>query len=639
MADGSIIIDTRVLDAGFKKGISGLKSLAVSGAKAIGVGIGVAAAALGAFAVKATLAAEADATANKRIEAIATSMGLYGDEVQTVTKRLTDLATKTALATGVDDGIIKSTQAKLLTFKELAKTADETGGAFDRATQAAIDLAAAGFGEAETNAVQLGKALQDPIKGITALARSGVTFTQQEKDKIKTLVESGKMLEAQELVLKAIETQVGGTAEATADSSERMKVAFGEITEAAGGPLLTVFDALAPQIIDALDEITPAVESTFGGLAKMLTGQGGEEEFSTGLQTLVESAADGIGKALPVIIQAATTLLVSLANAIPTLLPPLATALLDGIEQIARALPEILPALVEALKTVIVLLAEALTVIMPILAEASAALIPLLAETIGELAPIVIPLVIEALQLMVKVLLENIPVFAKAALALIMGLVKGIVLGFKTLFVNGFKLNKELLAKFKTWLSGSKLMAVGRNLIMGLFDGIKAKWQAVTAWLAGLGDKAKDAIGNIKDKFLGVGRAIVSGIREGITAAWDGLKEKLRALVSGLPAAAKKVLGIRSPSRVFADEIGKPAAQGIGVGFSKAMGGVYAKMQQAVTGEMGRFASVVTPSLQLRQAAVAGATNMTINYNQPVRTYSETVRAQRDLMRGLVTSV
>jgi phage-related protein len=168
---------------------------------------------------------------------------------------------------------------------------------------------------------------------------------------------------------------------------------------------------------------------------------------------------------------------------------------------------------------------------------------------------------------------------------------------------------------------------------------MKSKWDSAAAWLSGLGARAKDAIGNIKDKFLGVGRAIVSGIREGITAAWDGLKEKLRALVSGLPAAAKKVLGIRSPSRVFADEIGKPAAQGIGVGFSKAMGGVYAKMQQAVTGEMGRFASVVTPSLQLRQAAVAGSTNMTINYNQPVRTYSETVRAQRDLMRGLVTSV
>jgi hypothetical protein len=83
-------------------------------------------------------------------------------------------------------------QAKLLTFGELAKSADQAGGAFDRATKAAIDMGAAGFGTAEMNAVQLGKALNDPIKGVAALAKSGVTFTEQEKEKIKTLVESNK---------------------------------------------------------------------------------------------------------------------------------------------------------------------------------------------------------------------------------------------------------------------------------------------------------------------------------------------------------------------------------------------------------------------------------------------------------------
>jgi hypothetical protein len=64
-------------------------------------------------------------------------------------------------------------------------------------------MGAAGFGTAEMNAVQLGKALNDPIKGIAALAKSGVTFTEQEKDKIKTLVESNKLLEAQDMVLES----------------------------------------------------------------------------------------------------------------------------------------------------------------------------------------------------------------------------------------------------------------------------------------------------------------------------------------------------------------------------------------------------------------------------------------------------
>lgn len=211
-----------------------------------------AAAALGGLAaagLKAVKAGERAATANARIEQVATSMGLYGDEVKTVTDRLVTLANKTALATGVDQNSIKLTQAKLLTFKELAKTANTVGGSFDRATKAAVDLAAAGFGEASTNAVQLGKALQDPIKGITALARSGVTFTAQEKEKIRTLVESGRVLEAQELILSAIETQVGGTAEATANATDKIKVGFSQVSEEIGLALLPVFEQLSKALL------------------------------------------------------------------------------------------------------------------------------------------------------------------------------------------------------------------------------------------------------------------------------------------------------------------------------------------------------------------------------------------------------
>ena len=135
-------------------------------------------------------------------------------------------------------------QTTLGTFGELAASADQAGGAFDRTTMAALDLAAAGFGTAESNAVQLGKALNDPVKGLSALAKSGVTFTEQEKDKIKTLVESGKQLEAQEMILAAIEKQVGGTAEATADSSAKMSLGFADLKETLGLALLPAFDAL-----------------------------------------------------------------------------------------------------------------------------------------------------------------------------------------------------------------------------------------------------------------------------------------------------------------------------------------------------------------------------------------------------------
>jgi hypothetical protein len=189
--------------------------------KKAALALAAAGAAAVAFAAKAIQAGEGAATANARIAQINESMGLFGASTDEVTQRLVSYAEATARATGIDTNAIKATQAKLLTFKELAASAGELGGEFDRATQAAIDLGAAGFGTAETNAVALGKALNDPIKGITALSRSGVTFTEVEQERIKTLVASNKVSEAQILILEAIETQVGGTALATANASDK----------------------------------------------------------------------------------------------------------------------------------------------------------------------------------------------------------------------------------------------------------------------------------------------------------------------------------------------------------------------------------------------------------------------------------
>ena len=211
-----------------------------------------AAAALAGLAVaagKALSAGEAVSTANARIEQINESMGLFGTETDAVTNRLVELAESTAMQTGMDNLSIKATQAKLLTFKNLAKTANIGGGAFDRANKAALDMAAAGFGSAESNAVQLGKALENPIKGISALAKSGVTFTDVEKEKIKTLVESGKILQAQEMILKAVETQVGNTAEATANDTDKMKEGFKQFQQQLGLALLPILQAVTPLLL------------------------------------------------------------------------------------------------------------------------------------------------------------------------------------------------------------------------------------------------------------------------------------------------------------------------------------------------------------------------------------------------------
>jgi hypothetical protein len=198
---------------------------------------------LGGFLVTAAKGAEDARIANEKLGSVLDTMGFGA-----ATDRVSAYAESLEKTVAVDADVIKATQTKLATFSNLTKTVGKAGGAFDRATKAALDMAAAGFGTAEGNAVQLGKALQDPIKGIAALAKSGVTFTEQEKEKIRTLTESGKLLEAQEIILKSIEGQVGGTAEASASSFDKMKFSLAGVSDTFGEMLLPVIDAVAPKL-------------------------------------------------------------------------------------------------------------------------------------------------------------------------------------------------------------------------------------------------------------------------------------------------------------------------------------------------------------------------------------------------------
>jgi hypothetical protein len=245
---------------GAQNSLQGLSDKVGGIAKGIGRTIGTLGIALGFTSIvqgfkDSVAAAEEAKVANERIDAIALSMNEFGNQTRKVTDRIKKYAEEQALIVGIDDEVIKATQAKLLTFRELTKTADTMGSSFDRATIAAIDMAAAGFGEATSNATQLGKALNDPIKGITALNRAGIQFTEDQKGLIESLVLSGRTLEAQDIILTEIEAQVGGTAEATVSASDRMTIAFGEIKESIGQSLLPMLDNLSAWFVDVLPDI------------------------------------------------------------------------------------------------------------------------------------------------------------------------------------------------------------------------------------------------------------------------------------------------------------------------------------------------------------------------------------------------
>lgn len=173
-----------------------------------------------------------------------------GGSAKISAKGVADLSEAISNKVGVDDELIQTGSNLLLTFKNVRNEVGKGANIFDRATQAAVDLSAAGFGDVTATSKQLGKALNDPLKGLTALGKAGVTFTAQQKEQIKTLVESGDILSAQKIILKEVEEQVGGAAEAAAGPLDKLKVIAGNLGEQVGTFLLPHLERFATWLID-----------------------------------------------------------------------------------------------------------------------------------------------------------------------------------------------------------------------------------------------------------------------------------------------------------------------------------------------------------------------------------------------------
>ena len=161
------------------------------------------------------------------------------------------LSDKLSMQIGVDDELIQKSANLLLTFKQVQNQTGEGNDIFSQAVTLAQDLGSV-FGSTDSAAMQLGKALSDPVAGLTALKRAGINFSESQKETIKNLVAQGDLLGAQKVILNEVSTQVGGTAAASATGFDRMKVAIENVAEQLGTLLLPYFEDLANWITETV---------------------------------------------------------------------------------------------------------------------------------------------------------------------------------------------------------------------------------------------------------------------------------------------------------------------------------------------------------------------------------------------------
>lgn len=274
--------------------VKGVGSKLASFGKVAAIGMGALAA--GAAVVGKGLydAAIESQKVTKQTEAVIKSMG---GAAKVSADQVADLATKLSLKSGADDEMIQSGANVMLTFGKIRNEVGKGNAIFDRATNSALDMSVALGTDMKSASILVGKALNDPIKGLTALGRSGIQFTESQKKTIKSLVDSGKTLEAQKIILGELDKQFGGSAAAQATAGDRLKVAWGNLQEQLGDKLIPVFEAVArwasallPKAFSVIERVVDEVSGGFRAfVAAFKAGDG--DITSAGFPGFMERAA------------------------------------------------------------------------------------------------------------------------------------------------------------------------------------------------------------------------------------------------------------------------------------------------------------------------------------------------------------
>jgi hypothetical protein len=192
-----------------------------------------------------------------------------GGAANVTTQDVLDLATHWQNLSGVQDDAIQSSENLLLTFRDVHNEVGKGNDIFNQATGAILDMSTAlnrgaipSADQLQSSTIQLGKALNDPIAGMTALKRVGVSFDESQIATIKHLQESGNLMGAQKIILGELKKEFGGAAKAAGDTFAgqvaKLQANLNNLQEEIGGVLVPRLSLLADVMNDIAQKKMPA---------------------------------------------------------------------------------------------------------------------------------------------------------------------------------------------------------------------------------------------------------------------------------------------------------------------------------------------------------------------------------------------
>jgi len=268
----------------------------------------------------------------------------------------------------------------------------------------------------------------------------------------------------------------------------------------------------------------------------------------------------------------------------------------------------LIPFLLEQIGYAIIAFAGVITEGMPAIMEAIEALFSGLIKLIGELAPPLILTVLEFILELLTKLVEYVPQFVDAGMKIIIGFLEGIANNIAGVVKAGIDIVLNFLDGIRQKIPDIIDMAFKLiiSFINGLADAIRNNHNAIYDACENLIDAIIDAITSFLGRLPKIGGQIVSGLIDGIVGMGKSLVDAAKGVVSSAIDGAKKLLGIKSPSKVF-EEIGKHTGQGMVVGLKGMSGKVSAASEDlgnsavdSMTNALGHVQDVLDSDVELQ---------------------------------------
>lgn len=305
------------------------------------------------------------------------------------------------------------------------------------------------------------------------------------------------------------------------------------------------------------------IEQLVDNLVTTIVGDGTETNLGVlgNILPAVETALNGasalVSKALPKIVEIIPTI-------INDNLPVLAESAISIIQSLMDGISQNQEMLFGTIFDVVTYLAESFITMLPQIVELGLNLIVSLANGIAESLPELIPTIVDVVLQIVETLIDNVDMLVDASISIIIALAEGLINALPKLIEKA----PEIIAKLVTAIvtNAPKLLEAALTLIVTLAKGLITSIPQLIKAIPQIVNAIVNGFTSFMSKIKDIGKNIVNGVWQGIQSMISWFTNKVKSFFSGIVNSVKNVLGIHSPSKVFAS-IGGYMAEGLGEGW------------------------------------------------------------------------